>query len=164
MRYVSSYLNQVLEKVKTLLRGNGGPIIMVQVENEYGFYNACDTEYLDMLKEVFIRKIRDKALLYTTDGGNVSFIPCGHIPGVYTTVDFGTFVNVTDSFQAMRFYQPKGPLVNSEFYSGWLTHWGESFQRVKTRAVTKMLREMLALGASVNIYMFYGGTNFGFTS
>jgi len=54
--------------------------------------------------------------------------------------------------------------VNSEFYPGWLTHWGEAFQRVKTEAVTKMLREMLAIGASVNFYMFYGGTNFGFTS
>jgi len=54
--------------------------------------------------------------------------------------------------------------VNSEFYPGWLTHWGEAFQRVKTEAVTRTLREMLAIGASVNIYMFYGGTNFAFTS
>ncbi|XP_011706917.1 PREDICTED: beta-galactosidase, partial [Wasmannia auropunctata] len=164
MRYATSYLNQVLEKVKPLLRGNGGPIIMVQVENEYGSYNACDTEYLDMLKEVFVRKIGDKALLYTTDGGSLSYIRCGYIPGVYATVDFGTSANVTSSFQAMRFYQPRGPLVNSEFYPGWLTHWGETFQRVKTGAVTKTLREMLAVDASVNFYMFYGGTNFGFTS
>lgn len=164
MRYATSYLNQVLEKVKPLLRGNGGPIIMVQVENEYGSYNACDTEYLDMLKEVFVRKIGDKALLYTTDGGSLSYIRCGYIPGVYATVDFGTSANVTSSFQAMRFYQPRGPLVNSEFYPGWLTHWGETFQRVKTEAITKTLREMLAVDASVNFYMFYGGTNFGFTS
>lgn len=58
----------------------------------------------------------------------------------------------------------QGPLVNSEFYPGWLTHWEEPFQRVSTANVVRVLDEMLALGASVNLYMFYGGTNFGFTS
>lgn len=164
MRYSTLYLNQVLEKVKPLLRGNGGPIIMVQIENEYGSYNACDTEYLDMLKEVFVKKIGNKALLYTTDGSSASYLRCGFIPGVYATVDFGTTSNVTRSFQAMRLYQPRGPLVNSEFYPGWLTHWGEVFQRVKTGAVIKTLKKMLDIGASVNFYMFYGGTNYGFTS
>ncbi|EFN73255.1 Beta-galactosidase [Camponotus floridanus] len=164
MKYATAYLNQVLEKVKPLLRGNGGPIIMVQIENEYGSYNACDTEYTDMLKEIIVGKVGSKALLYTTDGASASLLRCGFVPGAYATIDFGTSVNVTNSFQSMRLYQPRGPLVNSEFYPGWLTHWGETFQRVKTEAVTKTLREMLALGASVNIYMFYGGTNFGFTS
>ncbi|XP_029678912.1 beta-galactosidase [Formica exsecta] len=164
MKYATRYLNQVLEKVQPLLRGNGGPIIMVQIENEYGSYNACDTEYTDMLKEVVVEKIGSKALLYTTDGASASLLRCGFVPGAYATVDFGTSVNVTNNFQSMRLYQPRGPLVNSEFYPGWLTHWGETFQRVKTEAVTKTLNEMLALGASVNIYMFYGGTNFALTS
>ncbi|GAB1867156.1 Beta-galactosidase [Camponotus japonicus] len=164
MKYATAYLNQVLEKVKPLLRGNGGPIIMVQIENEYGSYNACDTEYTDMLKEIIVGKVGSKALLYTTDGASASLLRCGFVPGAYATIDFGTSVNVTNNFHSMRLYQPRGPLVNSEFYPGWLTHWGETFQRVKTEAVTKTLREMLALGASVNIYMFYGGTNFGFTS
>ncbi|XP_070158102.1 beta-galactosidase isoform X1 [Polyergus mexicanus] len=164
MKYATTYLNQVLEKVQSLLRGNGGPIIMIQIENEYGSYNACDTEYTDMLKEVVVEKIGSKALLYTTDGASASLLRCGFVPGAYATVDFGTSVNVTNSFQSMRLYQPRGPLVNSEFYPGWLTHWGEAFQRVKTAAVTKTLNEMLALGASVNIYMFYGGTNFALTS
>lgn len=164
VRYATSYLNQLLDKVTPLLRGNGGPIIMVQIENEYGSYNACDTEYLDILKEVFVKKIDNKALLYTTDGASVSYLRCGFIPGAYATVDFGTSSNVTSSFQSMRLYQPRGPLVNSEFYPGWLTHWGETFQRIKTSAVTKTLREMLTVGASVNFYMFYGGTNFGFTN
>lgn len=54
--------------------------------------------------------------------------------------------------------------MNSEFYPGWLTHWEEPFQKVPTKSVTRVLDEMLSLGASVNIYMFYGGTNFGYTS
>ncbi|XP_018301742.1 beta-galactosidase [Mycetomoellerius zeteki] len=164
VRYATLFLNEVLNKVQPLLRGNGGPVIMVQIENEYGSYYACDTEYMDMLKEVFIKKVGNKALLYTTDGAAASLLRCGFVSGTYATVDFGTANNVTNSFLSMRLYQPGGPLVNSEFYPGWLTHWGEPFQRVKTEAVVKSLKEMLALGASVNFYMFYGGTNFGFTS
>ncbi|XP_018373039.1 PREDICTED: beta-galactosidase [Trachymyrmex cornetzi] len=164
VRYATLYLNEVLNKIRPLLRGNGGPIIMVQIENEYGSYYACDTEYMDMLKEVFVKKVGNKALLYTTDGAAASLLRCGFVSGAYATVDFGTANDVTNSFMSMRLYQPRGPLVNSEFYPGWLTHWGEPFQRIKTEAVVKSLKEMLDLGASVNFYMFYGGTNFGFTS
>lgn len=164
MEYVTVYLNEVLERVKPYLRGNGGPIIMVQVENEYGSYNACDTEYMNQIREIMLDKIGSKALLYTTDGASGNMLRCGFVPGAYATVDFGSAVNVTRNFQIMRLYQPRGPLVNSEYYPGWLSHWEEPFQRVKTRPVTKTLEEMLALGASVNIYMFHGGTNFGFTS
>lgn len=60
-----------------------------------------------MLKEVFVKKIGNKALLYTTDGSSASYLRCGFIPGVYATVDFGTTSNVTRSFQAMRLYQPR---------------------------------------------------------
>ncbi|XP_066588529.1 beta-galactosidase-like [Prorops nasuta] len=164
MNYVEIYLNQVLSKVKPYLRGNGGPIIMVQIENEYGSYKACDTEYTNKLREIFERHIENKALLFTTDGYFDNMLRCGYIPGVYTTVDFGSGVNATLAFQNMRRFQPRGPLVNSEFYPGWLTHWGEEFQRVNTSAVTKTLEEILSFGASVNIYMFYGGTNFGYSS
>ncbi|XP_014473975.1 PREDICTED: beta-galactosidase isoform X2 [Dinoponera quadriceps] len=164
MANATSYLTQLLDKVKPFLRGNGGPIIMVQVENEYGSFNACDTEYMSMLKNLFLNKIQNKALLYTTDGASESMLRCGSTPGVYATVDFGAGGNVTKSFAPMRAKQPKGPLVNSEYYPGWLTHWGESFQRVKTDVVTKTLKDMLDIGASVNIYMFYGGTNFALTS
>lgn len=164
MGYVEVYLNTVLEKVKPYLRGNGGPIIMVQVENEYGSYRACDTTYMNKLRDIIQRKVGNNALLYTTDGIADKMIRCGSVPGAYTTIDFGTGSNVNSSFELMRRYQPKGPLVNSEFYPGWLTHWEEPFQKVNSDAVAKKLDEMLAVGASVNIYMFYGGTNFAFTS
>ncbi|KAG7208473.1 hypothetical protein KM043_014699 [Ampulex compressa] len=164
MEYSEIYLNEVLERVKPYLRGNGGPVIMVQVENEYGSYKACDTDYTNKLRDIIHRKVENKALLYTTDGASASMLRCGFVPGVYATVDFGSGSNVTKSFEIMRFYQPRGPLVNSEYYPGWLTHWGEPFQRVKSRPVAEKLDEMLAVGASVNFYMFYGGTNFAFTS
>lgn len=76
-------------------------------------------------------------------------------------LDFAA-VNVTASFAAMRKYQSRGPLVNSEFYPGWLTHWEERMQRVNTSAVLATMKELLDLKANFNIYMFFGGTNFGF--
>ncbi|XP_053978638.1 beta-galactosidase [Hylaeus volcanicus] len=163
MSFVERYLTKVFEKVNPYLRGNGGPIIMVQVENEYGSY-ACDTAYMNRLREFMNEKIEAKALLYTTDGNSASMVRCGSVTGAYATVDFGAGSNVTKSFETMRLYQPKGPFVNSEFYPGWLSSWQQPFQRVQASAVTKTLDEMLSLGASVNMYMFFGGTNFGYTS
>ncbi|XP_017762867.1 PREDICTED: beta-galactosidase [Eufriesea mexicana] len=163
MLYVETYLTEVFKKVSPYLRGNGGPIIMVQVENEYGSY-SCDVEYMTQLRDIMKKHVGTKALLYTTDGSIENMIRCGSVPGVYATVDFGTNTNVTKNFEIMRKYQPRGPLVNSEFYPGWLTHWQEPFQRVKAVAVAETLNEMLSLGASVNMYMFYGGTNFGYTA
>lgn len=163
MKYVEVYLTELFSRIAPFLRGNGGPIIMVQVENEYGSY-ACDHDYLNRLRDIMHEKIGSKAILYSTDGNSDSMVRCGYTQGVYATVDFGTNANVTKSFELMRKYEPRGPLVNSEFYPGWLTHWRERFSRVKTSAVAKMLDEMLAMGASVNMYMFYGGTNFGYTA
>ncbi|XP_057327942.1 beta-galactosidase [Microplitis mediator] len=164
MRYVEIYFNQLFKKIKHLLRGNGGPIIMVQIENEYGSFHACDLSYRENLRDIILRNIGSNALLYTTDGISEKFLRCGVVSGAYATIDFGTSTNVTSNFELMRKYQPSGPLVNSEFYSGWLTHWEESFQTVQTEIFIKTLKQMLFLNASINIYMFYGGTNFGFTA
>lgn len=71
---------------------------------------------------------------------------------------------MNNNWRTLRKYEPKGPLVNAEYYPGWLTHWHEPMARVDTRGVTESLRSMLNANASVNFYMFYGGTNFGFTA
>ncbi|KAF3427304.1 hypothetical protein E2986_05050, partial [Frieseomelitta varia] len=162
-KYVKLYLNELLELIWPYLRGNGGPIIMIQVENEYGSY-GCDIQYTSWLRDTMKQKIGSRALLYTTDGSGANLLRCGFVPEVYATIDFGTNTNVTKNFEIMRLYQPRGPLVNSEFYPGWLSHWQEPFQRVQTAAVVKTLDDMLSLGASVNMYMFYGGTNFAYTA
>ena len=73
-----------------------------------------------------------------------------------------TAANVTSSFHVMRNFTPNGPLVNSEFYPGWLSHWEEPMARVNTTIILKAMKEMLDRNASFNFYMFFGGTNFGF--
>lgn len=72
--------------------------------------------------------------------------------------------NMTAAWESMRKFSPKGPLINSEFYPGWLTHWGENAISVSSTKVVEYMEKMFAVNASFNFYMFYGGTNFGFTA
>lgn len=99
-----------------------------------------------------------------TDGNDDSFLRCGVIPGVYPTIDFGPDANVTQSFMAQRRFASKGPLVNSEYYDGWLDLWGSPHSRVTTQNILYTFEEMMNVGVNVNFYMFHGGTNFGFSN
>nr|CAD7444512.1 unnamed protein product [Timema bartmani] len=162
--HVQSWLNSLMTLVQPQLYGNGGPIILVQVENEYGSYFACDYDHTSWLRDQFSSYVGMDAVLFTTDGAGDGYLQCGKIDGVFATVDFGSGTNVSAAFHAMRNHQAHGPLVNNEFYPGWLSHWDEAYQTVGTNQVTKTLDEILATNASVNLYMFFGGTNFGFMS
>ncbi|XP_040209272.1 beta-galactosidase [Rana temporaria] len=162
LQAVDNWMSVFLPKMKPLLYQNGGPIITVQVENEYGSYFTCDYNYLRHLTKVFRQHLGDEVILFTTDGSGLSLVRCGSIQGLYTTVDFGPGTNVTEAFAVQRFSEPNGPLINSEFYTGWLDHWGEPHSVVATDRIVKTLTEILDHGANVNMYMFIGGTNFGY--
>uniref|UniRef100_A0A1B6HET1 Beta-galactosidase n=2 Tax=Homalodisca liturata TaxID=320908 RepID=A0A1B6HET1_9HEMI len=163
--HVRSWLEVFLRKIQPYLYGNGGPVIMVQIENEYGSYPICDRRYTFWLRDIFQSYIGSNAVLFTTDGNGSFYLRCGPIPGVFITVDFGHGVNVMNAFKPLRAVQPHGPLVNSEFYTGWLTHWGEPEESgASTSGVVNTTRSLLAMNASLNFFMFFGGTNFGFTS
>ncbi|XP_023578767.1 beta-galactosidase-1-like protein isoform X2 [Octodon degus] len=157
---VDSWFNVLLPKIYPFLYHNGGNIISIQVENEYGSYKACDFNYMRHLAGLFRALLGDEILLFTTDGPEG--LKCGSLPGLYTTVDFGPADNMTKIFSLLRKYEPRGPLVNSEYYTGWLDYWGHNHSTRSIPAVTKGLENMLKLGASVNMYMFHGGTNFGY--
>uniref|UniRef100_H2V6V3 Beta-galactosidase n=1 Tax=Takifugu rubripes TaxID=31033 RepID=H2V6V3_TAKRU len=159
---VDKWMGKILPMIKPYLYQNGGPIITVQVENEYGSYFACDYNYLRHLAKLFRSHLGNEVVLFTTDGAGTGYLKCGAMQGLYATVDFGPGSNVTAAFEAQRHAEPRGPLVNSEFYTGWLDHWGSPHSVVPSIAVTKSLNEMLAVGANVNMYMFIGGTNFGY--
>ncbi|XP_034544344.1 beta-galactosidase [Notolabrus celidotus] len=159
---VDTWMGKLLPMIKPFLYQNGGPIITVQVENEYGSYFACDYNYMRHLSKLFRSYLGDDVVLFTTDGAGVGFLKCGSIQGLYATVDFGPGGNVTAAFDAQRHAEPHGPLVNSEFYTGWLDHWGSRHSVVSSTRVTKSLNEILSMGANVNLYMFIGGTNFGY--
>ncbi|KAM7407558.1 hypothetical protein PAMA_003331 [Pampus argenteus] len=162
LQAVSGWLAVLLPKMRPWLYINGGNIISVQVENEYGSYFACDYNYMRHLQTLFRLFLGEDTVLFTTDGNTDKEMACGSLEGLYATIDFGTANNITDAFARQRRFEPQGPLVNSEFYTGWLDHWGEQHAVVDAQKVSRVLAEMLTMGANVNMYMFEGGTNFGY--
>ncbi|NXM52827.1 BGAL galactosidase, partial [Illadopsis cleaveri] len=174
---VDSWLHILLPKIKPRLYQQGGNIISVQVENEYGSYYACDYGYLRHLLGSFRALLGSEVLLFTTDSTGAEELRCGTLQGLYATVDFGPGSNVTEAFGAQRRVEPKGPLVNSEYYTGWLDYWGEAHASTSAAWVAQGLEDMLQLGANINMqvvswqraqppgeYMFHGGTNFAYWS
>uniref|UniRef100_A0A3Q2ZBX0 Beta-galactosidase n=1 Tax=Kryptolebias marmoratus TaxID=37003 RepID=A0A3Q2ZBX0_KRYMA len=159
---VDKWMGTLLPMMKPYLYQNGGPIITVQVENEYGSYFTCDYNYMRHLTQLFRSHLGDEVVLFTTDGAGLNFLKCGSLQGLYATVDFGPGANITAAFDAQRHAEPNGPLVNSEFYTGWLDHWGSRHSVVSSALVAKSLSQILSVGANVNLYMFIGGTNFGY--
>ncbi|NWX17906.1 BGAL galactosidase, partial [Aegotheles bennettii] len=148
---VDSWLHVLLPKIKPRLYHHGGNIISVQVENEYGSYYACDYDYLRYLLGSFRALLGSEVLLFTTDSTRVEELRCGTLQGLYATVDFGPGSNVTEAFGAQRWAEPRGPLVNSEYYTGWLDYWGGAHASTSSVQVARGLEDMLQLGANVNM-------------
>ncbi|XP_065182869.1 beta-galactosidase-like [Sycon ciliatum] len=161
---VTRWMNVLLPVIKPRLYANGGPVIMVQVENEYGSYGACDHDYIDYLYNLYRKQLGDDVVIYSTDGPTTRMITCGSSKDIFTTIDFGAGgSDPMNTFKVLRAYQPTGPLVNSEFYTGWLDHWGSGHAHVGTAAIVTTLKALLAIPeVSVSMYMAIGGTNFGF--
>lgn len=156
------WVAKLFEQVSPLLFGNGGPIILVQVENEYGSYDS-DMAYKVQMRDILLAHVGNRAILYTTDGATI--VRAGMIPGVHATIDFGVTKEPIREFNTLRRYRPSpGPLMNSEFYPGWLTHWGEQFAQTNAQDVVTTLRKMLDSKINVNFYVFFGGTNFEYTA
>lgn len=154
------YLNHVLGIVAPLQVDDGGPVILVQVENEYGAY-GCDKEYLRELTEA-TRASGITVPLITVDQPSGSMIADGSLPELHKTASFGS--HTAHRLAHLRREQPTGPLMCGEFWCGWFDHWGAHHHTTSAAASAAELDALLAAGASVNIYMVHGGTNFGFTN
>ena len=159
-RYLAAadaWFDVLLPVLVPLQQSRGGPIVAMQVENEYGGYGT-DTAYLEHLRQGMLRRGAD-CLLITADGGNDLFQQGGHLPGVLATATFGS--RPESALAVLRRHQPTGPLMCSEFWHGWFDHWGDRHHYRDPAETAGLLDTMLAAGASVNIYMGHGGTNFG---
>ncbi|MFD0616210.1 beta-galactosidase family protein [Paenibacillus sp. GCM10027629] len=156
---IDAYYDVLLPKLVPLLNSNGGPIMAMQIENEYGSYGN-DKNYLKYLKQAMVERGID-VLLFTSDGYTDSNLQGGTLlPEVLATVNFGSRPN--EAFGKLTEYQPDKPIVCMEFWNGWFDHWGKPHHVRDSEDVAEVLDDMLAMGASVNFYMFHGGTNFGF--
>lgn len=157
---LTEFLNRVYEIVEPRQIQHGGPVILVQIENEYGAYGA-DKQYLEEL----VRITRDAAItvpLTTIDQPQPHMLADGSLPGLHMTGSFGS--RVTERLATLREFQPTGPLMCMEFWDGWFDSWGEHHHTTAAAESAQELDTLLAAGGSVNLYMFHGGTNFGLTS
>ncbi|OPA78319.1 beta-galactosidase [Paenibacillus selenitireducens] len=157
---VDRYYDQLIPRLVPLLSTNGGPILAVQIENEYGSFGN-DTAYLTYIQEGLVRRGID-VLLFTSDGPTDEMLIGGTIEGVHATVNFGS--RVAESFAKFREYRAAEPLMVMEYWNGWFDHWMEPHHVREAADVAEVLDEMLEQGSSVNMYMFHGGTNFGYYS
>lgn len=155
---VRNYYRKLFEVVRPHFSTNGGCVIAVQIENEYGSYGD-DQAYLQEVKKIYEENEVD-VCLFTSDGPGYFMLSGGTIPGVLATVNFGS--NPKGNFELLRKFQPDAPLMCTEYWNGWFDHWYEKHHKRDSADTAQVYREMLEMGASVSFYMFHGGTNFGF--
>ncbi|MGL4736613.1 MAG: beta-galactosidase, partial [Cellulosilyticaceae bacterium] len=158
LKHVDDWFDVFIPKMVPYLRTNGGPIVAVQVENEYGSYGD-DKDYLRHMQDGLIRRGIDVPL-FTSDGGTDFMLTGGTLPDVFKTVNFGSWVK--GNFDKLLEFQPDAPLMCMEFWDGWFDHWGDIHHVRPAEEVIQVFSDILAREGHVNFYMFHGGTNFGF--
>ncbi|HLP73354.1 MAG TPA: beta-galactosidase family protein [Bacteroidales bacterium] len=159
MKAAERYINRLAEEIKPFLVTNGGPIVMLQIENEYGSYGN-DRNYLQRLKEVW-QAAGVNVPTFTGDGPTTFMLEAGTLPGSAVGLDSGS--DDADFALAAKM-NPGVPVFSSETYPGWLTHWGEKWAKPDTSALLKEVKYLMDNKKSFNLYVIHGGTNFGYTA
>lgn len=165
LSYVEAYYAELLPRLAKHQLAQGGNILLFQVENEYGSYGE-DKEYLRAIAQL-MRKYRLTAPFFTSDGPWRATIRSGSLveDGILATGNFGS--KASENFaQIQAFFDEHSkqwPLMCMEFWDGWFNRWGEDVIRRDPDELVASVMEAIALG-SVNLYMFHGGTNFGFVN
>ncbi|GAA1851518.1 glycoside hydrolase family 35 protein [Myceligenerans crystallogenes] len=161
---IGEYFRELLPIVAKRQVSVGGPVLMVQVENEYGAYGddppQARAEYLRAL--VGLMREHLDVPLFTVDQADDHHQSRGGLPGLHKMASFGS--RAAERLEVLRRHQPDGPLMCMEFWNGWFDSWGQHHHVAPPAVNAQDLDDLLAAGASVNLYMFHGGTNFGFTS
>ena len=158
MERVRIFEEKVGEQLKPLTIQNGGPIIMIQVENEYGSYGE-DKPYISEIRDC-LRSIYGKEIgLFQCDWSS-NFEKNG-LPDLTWTMNFGTGANIDDQFRRLGELRPNAPKMCSEFWSGWFDKWGARHETRPAKDMVEGMDEMLSKGISFSLYMTHGGTSFG---
>lgn len=155
---VERYYNELLGRIVPKLSTNGGNIIMMQIENEYGSYGD-DHEYMQRIADIY-KKAGVDCLLFTSDGASSSMLQGGTLPEYPCVANFGSRPN--ENFKVLNNFRPDQPLMCGEYWVGWFDHWYEKHHVRDPKEVAKLFKDMIDCGASLNFYMFHGGTNFGY--
>jgi beta-galactosidase len=151
------WLLRLGQELAPLQFGNGGPIIAVQVENEYGSFGS-DHQYMEQIHQAIVSAGFGKAVLYTADGPNR--LLDGALPGLPAVINFGAG-EAKSGFEKLHHLRPDGPFMAGEYWAGWFDHWGEDHHTTKAQEQADEIAWILRQGYSASIYMFHGGTTFG---
>ena len=162
-RYLAAtarYFKRVAQEVAPLLSSRGGPVLMTQVENEYGSFGD-DHEYMATIQ----KQLREAGLdtpLFTSDGPDPTLLDRGTLPGVTAVVNFnGNVDEVKDAFAQLAGFRQNVPRMAGEYWAGWFDHWGEQRHQTSPQMAADAVDWMLGQGISFNLYMAHGGTSFG---
>ena len=155
---VKMFEEKVGEQLKPLTIQNGGPIIMMQVENEYGSYGE-DKPYVSDIRDC-LRDIYGKELALFQCDWSSNFEKNG-LDDLTWTMNFGTGANIDEQFRRLGELRPNAPKMCSEFWSGWFDKWGAQHETRPAKDMVEGMDEMLSKGISFSLYMTHGGTSFG---
>jgi beta-galactosidase len=151
------WLLRLGKELAPLQLANGGPIIMVQVENEYGSFGS-DHAYMEQIHQDIVDAGFGKSLIYTADGPEQ--IPNGSLPGLPAGINFAPG-NAPKAFATLHKLRPEGPFMATEWWDGWFDCWGVAHHTTPAKAQADELEWILKQGYSISIYMVHGGTSFG---
>ena len=154
---VSRWFHRLGRELAPLQSENGGPIVAVQVENEYGSFGS-DHEYMEQIHHILVDSGFSKAMLYTADGADE--LPNGSLPELPAVINFGTG-NAKTEFAKLAKLRPNAPRMCGEYWDGWFDHYGDKHHTASGKAEAEELKWMIGQGISVNLYMFHGGASFG---
>lgn len=155
---VDKFQKAVAEQVGDLTVADGGPIIMVQVENEYGSYGT-DKQYVSEIRDMLRKNFGNDVTLFQCDWSS-NFLNNG-LDDLIWTMNFGTGANIDQQFAKLKEVRPQSPLMCSEFWSGWFDKWGANHETRPAADMIAGIDEMLSKGISFSLYMTHGGTNWG---
>ena len=155
---VDRYLKELLGRIRKYLSTNGGNIIMMQIENEYGSYGN-DHEYMKKIADIYKENGID-CMLYTSDGATYFMLGGGTHPDYPCVANFGS--RPDENFKVLDDFRPGQPRMCGEYWCGWFDHWYDIHHTREPEELAGLFGDMLDAGASLNFYMFHGGTNFGF--
>lgn len=166
-RYLAAsarYFKRLAQEVGDLQSTRGGPILMLQLENEYGSFGR-DHDYLRTVRAQ-LRQAGFDAPLFTSDGGDARLFDGGTLRDVPAVVNFdGSADDAKESIEALAAWHrgghSQGPQMAGEYWAGWFDHWGEAHHRQSADEAAHVVDWMLSQGVSFNLYMFHGGTSFG---
>lgn len=158
MERAKLFEEKLAEQLRSLTISNGGPIIMVQVENEYGSYGE-DKAYMSAMRDIVRGAWGKDVVLFQCDWSS-NFWKNG-LDDLLWTMNFGTGANIDQQFARLKEMRPETPLMCSEFWSGWFDKWGANHETRPAKDMVDGMDEMLSKDISFSLYMTHGGTSFG---